>query len=58
MKREVITLRDIALKMNLSISTVSRVLRGMPDVNTKTRKAVLELAEKLHYEPNVVAQNL
>ncbi len=44
--------------MNLSISTVSRVLRGMPDVNTKTRKAVLELAEKLHYEPNVVAQNL
>ncbi|MBL0745456.1 LacI family DNA-binding transcriptional regulator [Chryseolinea lacunae] len=52
------TIRDIAIKLNISISTVSRALRGAPDVNQETKKAVLEMAEKLNYEPNRVAQSL
>lgn len=52
------TIRDIALKLDISVSTVSRALRNMPEVNEKTRKKVLEMAEKLNYEPNRVAQSL
>lgn len=52
------TIRDLALKLNISISTVSRALRNAPDVNPETKKAVLELARSLNYEPNRVAQSL
>ncbi|MFB9291863.1 LacI family DNA-binding transcriptional regulator [Persicitalea jodogahamensis] len=52
------TIKDIARELNVSISTVSRVLRDMPDVNAETRQAVLQMAEKLDYQPNQVALSL
>lgn len=52
------TIKDIARALNISITTVSRVLRDKPDVNPETRKAVLELAKKLEYHPNQVALSL
>ncbi|PPK99939.1 LacI family DNA-binding transcriptional regulator [Parapedobacter indicus] len=52
------TIVDIAVRLNLSISTVSRALRNAPDVNTHTKKAVLAMAEKIGYEPNTVAASL
>lgn len=58
MKNTQATIRDLALKLNISISTVSRALRNAPDVNPATKKAVLELAKSLNYEPNRVAQSL
>lgn len=58
MKNTQATIRDLAIKLDISISTVSRALRNAPDVNPATKKAVLELAEKLNYEPNRVAQSL
>jgi len=58
MKNSQATIRDIAIKLNISISTVSRALRGAPDVNPETKKAVMGMAEKLNYEPNRVAQSL
>lgn len=53
-----ITLQDIAYKLNISVSTVSKALKGYPDVSKKTKKAVVELAEKLNFTPNIVASNL
>lgn len=58
MKKGQITIRDIALKLNISISTVSRALRGVSEVNPETKRVVLEMAEKLNYEPNFIAQSL
>lgn len=58
MSKEQVTIRDLALKLNISISTVSRALRGAQEINAETKKAVLELAEKLNYEPNLIAQSL
>ena len=52
------TIKDIAKALNLSTSTVSRALADRWDVNPETRKAVLELAEKLRYRPNPVSLNL
>ncbi|HEX6890947.1 MAG TPA: LacI family DNA-binding transcriptional regulator [Chryseolinea sp.] len=58
MKNTEATIRDIAIKLNISISTVSRALRGVADVNPATKKAVQEMAKQLNYEPNRVAQSL
>lgn len=58
MKKSHPTIRDIAIRLNISVSTVSRALRNMPEVNPDTKKAVMEMAKKLNYEPNVVAQSL
>ena len=58
MKSHQATIRDIAIKLNLSISTVSRALRNAPDINPETKQLVEEMAKKLHYEPNKVAQSL
>ena len=52
------TIKDIARDLNISVSTVSRAIRGMPDVNPQTLKAVLQYAEKIDYQPNMAAQSL
>lgn len=52
------TIKDIARELNISTSTVSRALTDRWDVNPETRKAVLELAEKLNYRPNPISLNL
>lgn len=53
-----ITLKEIAKKLGISITTVSKALKNYPDVSDKTRKAVLDLAKSLHYTPNSFAVNL
>lgn len=57
MKRQV-TIKDIAEKLNVSPSTVSRSLKDHPDISVKTRNAVKELAKLLGYKPNLIALNL
>jgi len=57
MKRQ-ITIKDIAIKLGLSTSTVSRALKDHPDISPKTRTAVKELSALLGYRPNRIALNL
>ncbi|WP_026712608.1 LacI family DNA-binding transcriptional regulator [Flavobacterium daejeonense] len=52
------TLKEIAHTLGISITTVSKALKNYPDVSEKTRKAVIALAEELHYTPNSFAVNL
>jgi len=52
------TIKDIAQALKVSISTVSRALRGQPDIHPDTKKAVLALAEEMDYCPNKAALNL
>ncbi|KAA2243309.1 LacI family transcriptional regulator [Chitinophaga agrisoli] len=58
MKRHQVTIVDIAKQLNLSKSTVSRALTGHPSVHAATRQAVLELAEQLDYQRNMLAISL
>ena len=44
--------------LNVSVATVSRALRDLPDIHPDTKKAVLDLAEALDYQPNVLATSL
>lgn len=53
-----VTIKDIARKLGISPSTVSRALKNHPDISTKTKKAVQELARILNYEPNAIALSL
>jgi LacI family transcriptional regulator len=53
-----ITLKEIASKLGISITTVSKALKNYPDVSEKTKNAVIELAQTLHYTPNSFAVNL
>jgi DNA-binding LacI/PurR family transcriptional regulator len=52
------TIKDIAARLNISLSTVSRALRNAPDVNSETRKAVMELSDSLKYLPSRLAISL
>ncbi|MFV8335380.1 LacI family DNA-binding transcriptional regulator [Flavobacterium sp. RSP29] len=52
------TLKEIAAQLGISITTVSKSLKGYSDVSEKTKKAVIELAQKLNYTPNSFAVNL
>ncbi len=58
MKNSPVTIKDIARALNISISTVSRALRGLPEIHPDTRNAVMKLAEELDYQPNQLAKNL
>lgn len=58
MKSSQVTIKDIARALGISPSTVSRALKDHPDISPKTKKAVKELAESLHYEPNAIALSL
>lgn len=52
------TLKKMAEKLNLSISSVSRALKNHPRISQKTKKKVWDLAKKLDYQPNRMALNL
>ncbi len=53
-----VTMRDIATDLNVSVVTVSKVLRNQGKISTATRKRVLAHARKLHYQMNWVARSL
>lgn len=48
----------LAHELGLSAGTVSRALNNVPGVHEKTRRRVLEAAQRLGYEPNQAARTL
>ena len=52
------TIKDIALALHLSTSTVSRALRGASDIKAETKAAIKAYAEELDYQPNRLALSL
>jgi LacI family transcriptional regulator len=58
MKTEKATIHDIAKKLNITASTVSRALKDHPRISAETKKAVLKAAQKLNYQPNHIAAAL
>lgn len=56
--RHQVTIKDIAKQLGVSVATVSRALRDLPDIHPDTKKMVLDLAKELDYQPNVLATSL
>jgi LacI family transcriptional regulator len=53
-----VTIDEIAKISQVSTSTVSKALNGYREISEKTRKRVVEVAERLGYTPNATAQSL
>lgn len=60
MKRggKTVTIKDIAVRCGVSVSTVSRVLNDHPDVSDAVREKVLKAVQEVHYVPNNSARDL
>lgn len=53
-----ITIRDVAKKSGVSVSTVSRVLNGKVDVAKATKNHVLKIIDDLGYSTNLAARSM
>ena len=53
-----VTIYDIAKKLNLATSTISRGLKDHPTINKKTIAKIKQTAEEMGYRPNNLAASL
>lgn len=53
-----ITLKDIAEKAGVTVTTVSRMLNNRGYVNQATRDKINQVMKELHYQPNELARSL
>jgi LacI family transcriptional regulator len=51
-------MKDIACDLNVSVITVSKVLRDHSDISPETRERVLKRMRELNYQPNRTARSL
>ncbi len=58
MKKSRVSQKSIATELGISISTVSRALRGIREVDPAMRQKILALAKQLGYRPNKQALGL
>ncbi|MBC7949687.1 MAG: LacI family DNA-binding transcriptional regulator [Chitinophagaceae bacterium] len=55
MKQKPVTIKEIATRLNVSVSTISRALHDHPSIGLSMRQQVKQLAKELNYEPNQAA---
>ena len=53
-----VRMKDIARDLGLSTVTISKALRGHPDISETTRKRILKRTEELNFQPNFAARAL
>lgn len=53
-----VSIKDVAKKAGVSISTVSRALNGYKDISDETKKRILKIAQEMEYYPNLTAKTL
>jgi LacI family transcriptional regulator len=56
--KSVVTIYDIAKKLNVSAATVSRSLNDFAGVNKNTKKKIVDTAREMGYSSNAFASNL
>ncbi|WP_449439743.1 LacI family DNA-binding transcriptional regulator [Pedobacter steynii] len=54
----VLTIKDIAKALNVSVSSVSKALKDSHEISEKTRKLIQDYAKKHNFQPNPMAQSL
>ena len=53
-----VTMKEIAKKLGVSVSTVSRALQDSPELHPETKRKIVEAAKEMNYRPNLLAQSL
>lgn len=54
----VLTMKDIARMLGVSVATVSRALKDSPTISKERREAIQKFAREHNYYPNVIAEQL
>lgn len=52
------TIKDIAKKCGVGVSTVSRAINNHPDINPETKKMIMDVIDQTGFIPNNSARNL
>lgn len=52
------TIKDIAKKCGVGVSTVSRAMNNHPDINPETKEMIMKTIQESNYVPNNSARNL
>ena len=53
-----VTIKDIAKRCNVGVSTVSRAINNHPDINVETKEMIMKVIKELNYVPNNSARFL
>lgn len=53
-----VTMKEIAKKLAVSVSTVSRAMKDSPELHPDTKKRIVEMAKSMNYQYNLLAQSL
>lgn len=53
-----VTIKDVAKKLNCSVSTISRAFNDKYDIRKETRDHILSIAKEMGYSPNPMAKSL
>ena len=53
-----VTIKDLAAKCGLSISTISKAFNNYADISQETRERVMRAAREIGYYPNATARTL
>jgi LacI family transcriptional regulator len=53
-----VTIKQVAQEADVSVQTVSRVINNRPDVAAATRQRILEIIDRLGYQPSSIARSL
>lgn len=57
-EQPVLTMKDIARELGISVATVSRALRDSPRISEERRRMVQQYARDHNFSPNVLAESL
>lgn len=53
-----VTIKDVAKRLNCSVSTISRAFNDKYDIRKETREMILVTAKEMGYSPNPIAKSL
>ncbi len=54
----VLTMKDIARELGISVATVSRALKNSPRISEERRRVIQQYAAEHNFTPNVLAESL
>lgn len=52
--KKITRLKDIATKLNVSVITVSKAIKGHPDISKERKKQILKAVKDLEYIPDAM----